>query len=72
MDPAMIERFERLLDQQRNASKAYYARNYKITDDMTEEQKQAIQVKIEARNLKLKERYVNNKEYFKDSKSYWS
>ncbi len=67
MDQASIEKFERLLEQQRKASSAYYARNYKITDDMTEEQKQLIRAKIEARNEKQKGRYSNNKEYFKQN-----
>jgi len=65
MDPERIAKFERLLDQQRKASNAYYARNYKITDDMTEEQKQAMQVKVAERKQKYKDRYANNKEHYK-------
>ena len=65
MDQASIEKFERLLEQQRKASNAYYARNFKVTADMTEEQKQAMQAKVEERKQKYKERYANNKEYYK-------
>lgn len=46
------------------ASKKYYESKFKITGDMTEEQKEAINENRKNRNNKYKSKYESNKDYF--------
>lgn len=46
------------------ASKKYYESKYKITDDMTEEQKAVVMENRKNRNNKYKSKYESNKEYY--------
>lgn len=66
MEMDKIEKLNKIIDQQRRASQAYYARNFKINDDMTESQKAEVRAKQEARAQKYKARYEANKDYYKN------
>lgn len=60
-----ITKAKKLRQQQREASSKYYTRKYKISDNMTEEQKQAINDNIARRKEIYKAKYEANKELYK-------
>jgi len=60
-----ITKAKKLRQQQREASKKYYANKYKVSNSMTEEQKQAINDNIKQRKEIYKAKYEANKELYK-------
>lgn len=68
-------RIKEMLDRKKKnnvkASKNYYNRNYVITEDMSEEEKQRVQANIEKRKEKARANYVNNKDYHREKNKKW-
>jgi hypothetical protein len=68
IDPALVDfliKAKKLREQQRNASRKYYTNKFKITDNMTDSQKQEITDNIARRKEAYKAKYEANKELYK-------
>ena len=59
----LMERMLKYRKQTQKASLKYYKKKYTITEDMSDEEKEAIQKNIDERRARERARYEANKEY---------
>jgi len=67
----LMERMLKYRKQTQKASLKYYKKKYTITEDMSDEEKEAIQKNIDERRAKERERYEANKEYHRIKNKKW-
>lgn len=61
-----MEALKKIREQQRKASNKYYNKNYKITETITPEEKQALEDNIKARQAYYKQKYQAEKDMYKE------
>jgi len=68
-------RIKEMLDRKKKnnvkASSNYYKKNYVITEDMSDEDRQRVQANIDKRKEKARLNYENNKDYHRQKNKKW-